>query len=45
MTGTNIFNVSRILSKWEQDGVVRSGRKKVILLKAHELVQLIEGDL
>jgi len=45
MTGTNVFNVSRILSKWEQDGVVRSGRKKVVLLKAHELVQLIEGDL
>ena len=44
MTGTNLFNVSRILSKWEQDGVVRSGRRKVVLLKAHELVQLIEGD-
>lgn len=44
MTGTNIFNVSRILSKWEQDGVVRSGRKTVVLLKAHDLVQLIEGN-
>jgi CRP-like cAMP-binding protein len=44
MTGTNVFNVSRILSKWEQDGVVRSGRKKVVLLKAHELIKLIEGD-
>ena len=43
MTGTNLFNVSRILSKWEQDGVVRCGRKKVVLLKAHELVRLIEG--
>ena len=44
MTGTNLYNVSRILSKWEQDGVVRTGRKKVVLLKAHELVRLIEGD-
>lgn len=44
MTGTNLFNVSRILSKWEQDGVVRTGRKKVVLLKAHELVKLIEGN-
>lgn len=43
MTGTNIFNVSRILSKWEQDGVVRSGRKMVTLLRAHELVRLVEG--
>ncbi len=43
MTGTNLYNVSRILSKWEQDGVVRTGRKKVVLLKAHALVQLIEG--
>jgi len=44
MTGTNLFNVSRIISRWEQDGVVRTGRKRVVLLKAHELVQLIEGD-
>jgi CRP-like cAMP-binding protein len=43
MTGTNLFNVSRILSKWEQEGVVRSGRKRVVLCKAHALIQLTEG--
>ena len=43
MTGTNLFNVSRILSRWEQEGVVRSGRKRVVLCKAHALIQLTGG--
>lgn len=43
MTGTNLFNVSRILRKWEQAGIVSIGRKQVILCKAHELVILTEG--
>jgi CRP-like cAMP-binding protein len=42
MTGTNLYNVSRILSKWEADGVIATGRKQVTLLKAHELVVLAE---
>lgn len=42
MTGTNLYNVSRILSKWEQDGIVKTGRKRVVLCKPHELV--IIGD-
>jgi len=44
MTGTNLYNVSRILSKWEQDGIVQSGRKKVTLCKPHELV-IIADDI
>ena len=43
MTGTNLFNVSRILSKWEQAGTVRTGRKQVILCRAHDLIILTEG--
>jgi CRP/FNR family transcriptional regulator, nitrogen oxide reductase regulator len=43
MTGTNLYNVSRILRKWEQAGIVSIGRKQVILCKAHELVILTEG--
>jgi len=43
MTGTNLYNVSRILSKWEQAGTVRTGRKQVILCRAHDLVILTEG--
>lgn len=42
MTGTNLYNVSRILSKWEGDGLIATGRKRVTLIKAHELVILAE---
>ncbi|MCA9990669.1 MAG: Crp/Fnr family transcriptional regulator [Anaerolineales bacterium] len=43
MTGTNLYNVSRIMSKWEQAGLVSSGRMRVVLCKAHEMV-IIAGD-
>ncbi len=43
MTGTNLYNVSRILSKWEQAGTVQTGRKQVILCRAHDLILLTEG--
>ena len=42
MTGTNLYNVSRILSKWDSDGLITTGRKRITLLKAHELVVLAE---
>ena len=42
MTGTNVYNVSRILSKWEANGFIATGRKRVTLLQAHELVVLAE---
>ena len=42
MTGTNIYNVSRILSKWEREEWIASQRQRVILCKAHELVVLAE---
>ena len=42
MTGTNLYNVSRILSKWEHAGWIVSARKHVILKKSHELVNLAE---
>ncbi len=42
MTGTNLYNVSRILSKWEGEGLIATGRKRVTLLKAHDLVVLAE---
>lgn len=45
MTGTNLYNVSRIMSKWEQDGWIRSQRRQVTLVKAHELVVLAEDLL
>lgn len=42
MTGTNLYNVSRILSKWEQAGWIVSHRKQVILSQAHAIVVLAE---
>lgn len=48
MTGTTLYTVSRILSRWEGDGLVASGRERVVILKAHSLVviaeDLPEGD-
>ena len=43
MTGTNFYNVSRILSKWEQKGFVSLGRKRVVIKNAHSLVIIAEG--
>jgi CRP-like cAMP-binding protein len=43
MTGTNLYTVSRILSKWEQDDIVSLGRKRVVIKKAHKLVIISEG--
>ena len=42
MTGTNHYSTSRILSKWEQEGIVLTGRKRVVLLNAHALVAIAE---
>lgn len=44
MTGTNLYNVSRILSKWEQEGFVSSERKHIVLRQPHKIV-LIGEDL
>lgn len=43
MTGTNFYNVSRILNKWEQTGIVSLGRMRVVINKAHELVLISES--
>ena len=42
MTGTNLYNVSRILSKWQKMGYVDNGRKRVTLCKSHEIVVIAE---
>lgn len=43
MTGTNLYNVSRILNKWEQEGIVSLGRQRVMITNAHKLVLISEG--
>ncbi len=42
MTGTTLFTVSRLLSAWEEQGIVRSGRQHIILTKPHALVVIAE---
>jgi len=44
MTGTNLYNVSRIMSKWEQDDIVSLGRMSVVITNAHKLVMISEGS-
>ncbi|UOA27851.1 Crp/Fnr family transcriptional regulator [Pseudosulfitobacter sp. DSM 107133] len=40
MTGTTLHTVSRTLSAWEKDGIVRSTRKHIVVTAPHRLVQL-----
>jgi CRP-like cAMP-binding protein len=42
MTGTTLHTVSRTLSAWEQQGLVESGRQRIILRDPHRLFMLAE---
>lgn len=42
LTGTTLYTVSRILSRWEQDGLIATGRERVIVCKPHGLVAIAE---
>jgi CRP-like cAMP-binding protein len=42
LTGTTLYTVSRILSRWEQDGLITTGRERVIVCKPHGLVAIAE---
>jgi CRP-like cAMP-binding protein len=44
MTGTTLYTVSRTLSGWEQRGIVRTGRERVLVRRLDEL-QAIAEDL
>lgn len=43
MTGTTLHTVSRLLSSWEDQGIVRSGRQKVIVTDPHALMLVAEN--
>lgn len=45
MTGTTLHTVSRLLTAWEEQGLVRSGRQKVAVVEPHKLFLLAEGRL
>jgi CRP-like cAMP-binding protein len=42
MTGTTLYTVSRILSSWEQLGLIETGRERIIILSPHDLVIIAE---
>ncbi len=42
MTGTTLYTVSRTLSRWEQEGIVESGRERVLIRAPHALVTIAE---
>lgn len=42
MSGTTLFTVSRILSQWERQGLIDSGRERVLVRRPHGLVVIAE---
>lgn len=42
MTGTTLYTVSRILSQWESQGLVLSGRERVVVRNPHGLVRIAD---
>tara|TARA_Y100000815_G_scaffold265381_1_gene282199 strand:- start:6679 stop:7377 length:699 start_codon:yes stop_codon:yes gene_type:complete len=45
MTGTTLHTVSRLMSAWEEEGIVRSGRQKVAVTDPHTLMLIAENRL
>jgi CRP/FNR family transcriptional regulator, nitrogen oxide reductase regulator len=43
MTGTTLHTVSRLLSSWESEGIVRGGRHKVTVTDPHGLMLIAEN--
>jgi CRP-like cAMP-binding protein len=43
MTGTTLHTVSRLLTAWEEKGLVKGGRRKVTVVEPHRLMVLAEG--
>ena len=42
MTGTTIYTVSRLISTWEERGLVEGGRQRILIRKPHGLVVIAE---
>lgn len=42
MSGTTLFTVSRILSQWEGQGLVQTGRERILIRFPHGLVSIAE---
>src|SRR4051812_5626070 len=42
MTGTTVFTVSRIVSRWESEGIVEGGRQRVVIRNPHALMAIAD---
>ncbi len=42
MIGTTLHTVSRVLSAWENEGILEGGRQRIVIKKAHALVAIAE---
>jgi len=43
MTGTTLYTVSRLLSEWERQKIISTGRERIKILKPHELVRISDS--
>jgi len=43
MSGTTLYTVSRVLTDWERQGLIASGREYIRILQPHGLVRIAEG--
>ena len=42
MSGTTLYTVSRTLSEWEREGMLKIGRERVIICEPHSLVRITD---
>lgn len=42
MTGSTLYTISRLLSEWERQGIIETGREKIRIIKPHDLVRIAE---
>ena len=42
MSGTTLYTVSRVLSEWERQGLVETGRERVLIRNPHGVVRIAE---
>jgi len=43
MTGSTLYTISRLLSEWERQGIIKTGREKIQIIRPHDLVRIAEG--
>ena len=43
MTGTSMFSVSRILKRWQESGIIKSQRQRILVRHPHGLVSIAEN--